>query len=44
MPGGDRESYEHLRPILEKIAAKAPSDGVPCVTYCGEGARATSSR
>ena len=23
MPGGDRESYEHLRPILEKIAAKA---------------------
>jgi len=36
MPGGDRESYEKLRPILEKIAAKAPSDGVPCVTYCGE--------
>jgi 6-phosphogluconate dehydrogenase len=36
MPGGDRESFEHLRPILEKIAAKAPSDGVPCVTYCGE--------
>jgi len=37
MPGGDRESYEHLKPILDKIAAKAPSDGVPCVTYCGEG-------
>ncbi|QOV91007.1 NADP-dependent phosphogluconate dehydrogenase [Humisphaera borealis] len=36
MPGGDRESYEHLKPILDKIAAKAPSDGVPCVTYCGE--------
>ncbi len=36
MPGGDRESYEHLKPILEKISAKAPSDGVPCVTYCGE--------
>ncbi len=36
MPGGDRESYEYLRPILEKISAKAPSDGVPCVTYCGE--------
>jgi 6-phosphogluconate dehydrogenase len=36
MPGGDREAYEYLRPILEKIAAKAPSDGVPCVTYCGE--------
>jgi len=37
MPGGDRESYEHLKPVLEKIAAKAPSDGVPCVTYCGDG-------
>jgi 6-phosphogluconate dehydrogenase len=37
MPGGDRESYQHVRPILEKIAAKAPSDGVPCVTYCGDG-------
>lgn len=36
MPGGDRDSYEALRPILEKVAAKAPSDGVPCVTYCGE--------
>ena len=36
MPGGDRESYEALKPVLEKIAAKAPSDGVPCVTYCGE--------
>ncbi|HWE00951.1 MAG TPA: NADP-dependent phosphogluconate dehydrogenase [Tepidisphaeraceae bacterium] len=37
MPGGDRESYNHLKPVLEKIAAKAPSDGVPCVTYCGDG-------
>ena len=37
MPGGDYESYQHLRPVLEKIAAKAPSDGVPCVTYCGQG-------
>jgi 6-phosphogluconate dehydrogenase len=36
MPGGDREAYELLRPVLEKIAAKAPEDGVPCVTYCGE--------
>ena len=36
MPGGDKEAYSHLKPILEKIAAKAPSDGVPCVTYCGE--------
>jgi 6-phosphogluconate dehydrogenase len=37
MPGGDREAYEHLKPVLEKIAAKAPSDGKPCVTYCGSG-------
>jgi len=36
MPGGDLESWRHLKPILEKIAAKAPSDGVPCVTYIGE--------
>ncbi len=36
MPGGDRESYEYLKPILDKIAAKAPTDGVPCVTYCGQ--------
>jgi 6-phosphogluconate dehydrogenase len=35
MPGGDREAYEILRPVLEKIAAKTP-DG-PCVTYCGPG-------
>lgn len=37
MPGGDRESYNRLKPVLEKIAAKAPSDGVPCVTYIGSG-------
>ncbi|MGC4032977.1 MAG: NADP-dependent phosphogluconate dehydrogenase [Tepidisphaeraceae bacterium] len=36
MPGGDKQSYEELKPVLDKIAAKAPSDGVPCVTYCGE--------
>ena len=34
MPGGDRESYNHLQPILTKIAAK--SDSGPCVTYVGE--------
>src|SRR3954463_3547476 len=37
MPGGDMEAYQHLKPVLEKIAAKAPSDGKPCVTYCGSG-------
>jgi 6-phosphogluconate dehydrogenase len=35
MPGGDKEAYKILEPVLTKIAAKAPSDGAPCVTYCG---------
>jgi 6-phosphogluconate dehydrogenase len=34
MPGGDKQAYEALKPILDKIAAKT-EDG-PCVTYCGE--------
>jgi 6-phosphogluconate dehydrogenase len=33
MPGGDRQAYEHLRPIFEDIAAK--TDSGPCVTYVG---------
>ncbi|WP_054005323.1 NADP-dependent phosphogluconate dehydrogenase [Cypionkella psychrotolerans] len=33
MPGGDRTAYNHLRPILESIAAK--TDSGPCVTYVG---------
>jgi 6-phosphogluconate dehydrogenase len=36
MPGGDRDAYQHLEPILSKIAAKTKDDG-PCVTYCGDG-------
>jgi 6-phosphogluconate dehydrogenase len=35
MPGGDREGYDELAPILTKIAAQHP-DG-PCVTYVGPG-------
>lgn len=35
MPGGQKEAYELVAPILEKIAAKAPADGEPCVTYIG---------
>ncbi|HEX6183718.1 MAG TPA: NADP-dependent phosphogluconate dehydrogenase [Pyrinomonadaceae bacterium] len=35
MPGGDREAYEHIRPIWEAIAAKV--DGEACVTYIGPG-------
>ncbi len=37
MPGGDPEAYKILHPVLEKIAAKAPSDNAPCVAYCGIG-------
>ncbi len=33
MPGGDRTAYDHLRPILQSIAAK--TDSGPCVTYLG---------
>ncbi|HEX6336833.1 MAG TPA: NADP-dependent phosphogluconate dehydrogenase [Jiangellaceae bacterium] len=33
MPGGTRESYESLGPILEDISAKV--DGTPCCTYVG---------
>jgi 6-phosphogluconate dehydrogenase len=33
MPGGARDAYEHVRPILESIAAS--SDSGPCVTYVG---------
>src|SRR5467141_1335800 len=33
MPGGSRESYEHVAEMLNAIAAKV--DGVPCFTYIG---------
>jgi 6-phosphogluconate dehydrogenase len=33
MPGGSRESYESLGPLLENISAKV--DGTPCCTYVG---------
>jgi 6-phosphogluconate dehydrogenase len=33
MPGGPKEAYERVRPILETIAAKV--DGEPCVTFLG---------
>ena len=36
MPGSNRASYEIMRPIFEKIAAKA--DGIPCVQFIGNGA------
>lgn len=36
MPGGDKEAYQYLKPILEAIAAKA--DDEPCVAYMGNNA------
>lgn len=35
MPGGDLNSYETVRPVLESIAAKV--NGEACVTYIGPG-------
>lgn len=34
MPGGDKEAYKIVEPILNAIAAKV--EGVPCCTYIGE--------
>lgn len=36
MPGGDKEAYQYLKPLLEAVAAKA--NGNPCVAYMGNGA------
>ena len=33
MPGGQKEAYELVKPILEAISAKV--DGDPCCTYIG---------
>ena len=35
MPGGQKEAYDLVAPILTKIAAKAEEDGKPCVAYIG---------
>jgi 6-phosphogluconate dehydrogenase len=37
MPGGDPQSYQHLEPILTKIAAKADDGDGACVSYIGSG-------
>jgi 6-phosphogluconate dehydrogenase len=34
MPGGQKEAYDLVAPILTEIAARAP-DGEPCVSYMG---------
>ena len=35
MPGGDRGAYDHLAPMLDRLAASA--DGEPCCAYMGPG-------
>ena len=35
MPGGHREGYDHIAPVLTKIAAQ--TDDGPCVTHVGAG-------
>lgn len=36
MPGGDKQAWQHLKPILESIAAKVNEE--PCVAYMGKNA------
>jgi 6-phosphogluconate dehydrogenase len=35
MPGGSPPAWEHVKPIFQKIAARAP-DGAPCCEWMGE--------
>src|SRR4051794_20067563 len=35
MPGGPKESYERVRPVLEAVAARV--NGEPCVAWVGNG-------
>ncbi len=37
MPGGSRDAYKEVEPIMSAVAAKADEDGEPCVTYLGPG-------
>ena len=37
MPGGAEQAYRDVEHIMTKVAAKAPEDGEPCVTYIGPG-------
>jgi 6-phosphogluconate dehydrogenase len=35
MPGGSREAYERVRPLLEAVATRVNNE--PCVAWCGPG-------
>ncbi|WP_164974319.1 NADP-dependent phosphogluconate dehydrogenase [Filimonas effusa] len=36
MPGGDKEAYKHIQPLLDAISAKV--NGEPCTAYMGKDA------
>lgn len=38
MPGGDREAYNHVKPLLEAISAKVGDNQEPCTAYMGKDA------
>jgi 6-phosphogluconate dehydrogenase len=38
MPGGDKEAYNHVKPLLEAISAKVGKDQEPCTAYMGKDA------
>lgn len=38
MPGGDKEAYEIIRPVLEAVSAKVGEAEEPCVAHMGRGA------
>lgn len=37
MAGGADAAYARMAPVLEKIAARSPHDGAPCVAHMGGG-------
>lgn len=38
MPGGDKQAYNHVKPLLEAISAKVGKDQEPCTAYMGKDA------
>ncbi|BGP73599.1 hypothetical protein NBRC10513v2_007010 [Rhodotorula toruloides] len=36
-PGGARQAYDYVEPILKAVAAQDPDSGEPCTAYVGEG-------
>merc|ERR1719510_1152918 len=36
-PGGTLSVWNDIKDVIEAASAKAPQDGLPCVTMCGRG-------